>query len=280
VKRPRVRIVTEKEGWIMHRKAAEIRKHFGEQFVVINEDLADADIHYYINYGYFNKRPKSGLVVANFTHLDPDLHHEKFIEVAFTVDHCTSVSENTSSLLYEIGVPDSKVTTIRVGADNSFRPKLTLGVSGRPYKGGRKGEDILKAILDDPQIMQDVRIVAMNPDWGLPTLSVSDPADFYRALDFLLVTSRIEGGPVPVMEALACGTLAIAPPIGVVPEFPHVPYQTGDIGSLKSTIHRLVEEMKTSRGEIARPMHRQNWAGWSVRHEKLFRRMLLGNPLS
>jgi hypothetical protein len=280
VKRPRVRIVTEKEGWIMHRKAAEIRKHFGEQFAVINEDWAEADIHYYINYGYFNKRPRSGLLVANFTHLDPELHRDKFIEVAFTVDHCTSVSKNTSMLLYDIGVPDSKVTTIRVGADSSFRPMLTLGVCGRPYKGGRKGEDILKAVLDDTEIIRDVRIVAMNPDWGLPTLSVSDPADFYRAVDFLLVTSRIEGGPVPVMEALACGTLAIAPPIGVVPEFPHVPYQTGNIQSLKSTIHRLVEEMKTSRGEIARPMQRQNWAGWSVRHEKLFRRMLLGSPLS
>ena len=274
VRRPKVRIVTEKAGWIMHRKADEIRRHFGDDYVKINEDWPEAEIHYYINYGYFNKRPARGIVVANFTHFDPDALADKFIDVAFTVDHCTSVSELTSVKLRELGVPSRKITTIRVGADASFRPKLMLGIAGRPYRGGRKGEDLLQGLLDDPDIMEHCRILAVNPDWGLPTLASTEAADFYRLIDFLLVTARIEGGPVPFMEALACGTMAVAPGIGVIPEFPHVPYETGSLQSLKEVLHRLVAEMHRSRGLIASRMSPQNWSGWSVRHEKVFRDLL------
>jgi hypothetical protein len=82
------------------------------------------------------------------------------------------------------------------------------------------------------------------------------------------------------MEALACGTLSIAPAIGVVPEFRHVPYDVGSIESLKATILGLVEQMHRTRGAIAAPMSHMNWQGWSVRHEKVFRRLMLGKDLS
>ena len=280
IRRPKIRIITEKEGWIMHRKAAEIRKHFGDEYVKINEDWPEADVHYYINYGYFNKKPAKGVTVGNFTHFDPSQLADKFVEVAYTVDHCVSVSELTTVKLQEIGIPIGRITTIRVGADTKFRPKLMLGVAGRPYKGGRKGEDLLRGLLDDPAIMNECRIVTTNPDWGLTTLTLTDHSDFYRLIDFLLVTSRIEGGPVPFMEALACGTMAIAPSIGVIPEFSHIPYETGSLESLKETIHRLIAEMHQTRGQVASPMYRQNWEGWSVRHEKLFRRLLPGHTFS
>ena len=280
VKRPRVRVVTEKEGWIMHRKGLEIVNGLGPDYGRINQDWPEADIHYYINYGFFNRRPAKGKLVLNFTHYDPESLADKFVESAFLADHCTSVSELTSLKLFELGVPKDRVTTIRVGADSRFTPKLMLGIPGRPYKGGRKGEDLLKGLMDDPDIMACCRFVTTNPDWGLPAVSFTDHADFYRSIDYLLITSRIEGGPVSFMEALACGTLSIAPPIGVVPEFPHVPYETGSLDSLKAAILELGEQMQSTRGRIARKISHMNWPGWAVRHEKLFRRMMLGHPLS
>lgn len=280
VLRPKVRIVTEKEGWIMHRKGAEIQKHFGEEYVQINQDWPDADIHYYINYGYFNKKPARGITIANFTHFDPESLADKFVEVAFKVDFCTSVSEATTDKLLSIGIPRDKIRTIRVGADASFAPKLTLGVSGRPYKGGRKGEDLLERMISDRDIQASCRIVARNPEWGLPIIGVDDAADFYRAIDFLLITSRIEGGPVPFMEALACGTLSIAPGIGVVPEFPHIRYDVGSFESLKSVVLETSTNFLQTRMQLASTICDQDWSGWSVKHEKLFRRLMIGRPLS
>ncbi|WP_203293886.1 glycosyltransferase [Maricaulis parjimensis] len=274
VRRPKVRIVTEKPGWIMHRKAAEIQRHFGEKNVRINQDWSDAEIHYYINYGYFRAKPKHGITVANFTHYDPDHLADKFEQVAHEVDHCIAVSEATADVLRGMGVPDDKISVIVVGADVHFQPLLTLGVVGRVYPGGRKGEDIIKSLQSDPEVVKHVRIVAAKEGWESPVWSFDDPADFYRAVDYLLVPSRLEGGPVPFMEALACGTMSIAPEIGVVPQFPHISYPTGDVEALKKVILDLASKHVEQRMPLTKTMRGVDWAGWSVEHEKLFRFLL------
>jgi hypothetical protein len=43
-------------------------------------------------------------------------------------------------------------------------------------------------------------------------------ARMYQSLDTYWVTSRIEGGPVPLLEAMACGACCVSTPVGVVPE--------------------------------------------------------------
>ncbi|WP_410223689.1 glycosyltransferase, partial [Limnospira platensis] len=179
VRRPRVRIVTEQPGWIMHRMAEEIQKHMGAENVRINEDWEEAEIHYYINYGYFRDQPKNGIQVANFTHYDPKNLAEKFMQVAKKVDHCIAISKNTADTLANFGIPIQKVTTIVTGADKCFQPLLTLGVVGRNYAGGRKGEDIVKALLEDKELMRRVQIVATNDSWGAPVWQFDDRADFY-----------------------------------------------------------------------------------------------------
>ncbi len=274
VQHPRVRIVTEKPGWIMHRKAEEIQKHLGADHVRINEDWPDADIHYYINYGYFRAKPAKGLTVANFTHYDADHLADKFVETARVVDHCVAVSKATADILRDFGIPDEKITTIVVGADIQFEPKLTIGVVGRVYPGGRKGDDIVTALLGDPEVTAKVRIVASKEGWGAPVWNLPDQADFYRAVDYLLVPSRIEGGPVPFMEALACGTMSIAPEIGVIPQFPHVSYPVGDVGALKNVLLRLADQHIGQRQFLASTMRSVNWSGWAAEHEKVFLNLL------
>jgi len=266
---PKVRIVTEPQGWIMYRMAEEIKNYIPD-FVRINQDWDSADVHYYINYGKYNKRPNKGLVVANFTHFDPDNFGDKFIAVANQVDHCVSISVQTTEALLKFGIPEDKITTIIVGADNCFQPKLTLGVVGRIYPGGRKGEDIIHQIISDEDIMKHVQIVSNQDGWGLPVWQFEERANFYRSIDYLLVTSRLEGGPVPFMEALACGVLSIAPPIGVIPQFPHVPYKVGDVDQLKEVILRLAREHIRQSEFLTRFMRGRDWQGWASQHIKLF----------
>jgi glycosyltransferase involved in cell wall biosynthesis len=269
----KILIVTEKPGWIMHRKALEIQKRLPN--VVINEDCPDADIIYYINYGYAPSNiPKKAITVANFTHFDRNLHQEKFIKVAREVDHCIAVSEATAKVVKELGIPEEKISVVIVGADTNFKPKLTLGIVGRVYPGGRKGEDLVKAVVEDPEMMSDMQIVASNEDWGVPVWDFEDRANFYRAIDYLLVPSRLEGGPVPFMEALACGTLAIAPPIGVVSQFPHVEYSVGDIQSLKEVIRSVKNGFLERRTKIAQYIAPYNWENWAFQHENIFRKLL------
>ena len=64
--------------------------------------------------------------------------------------------------------------------------------------------------------MQNLSIVASNDTWPCSTLQTKTTQEFYSSIDFLLITSLLEGGPVPFMEALAMGKLSIAPSIGVI----------------------------------------------------------------
>ncbi|MFM6454654.1 MAG: glycoside hydrolase family 99-like domain-containing protein [Planktothrix sp.] len=274
VRYPRVRIVTEKPGWIMHRMAEEIQKHMGAENVRINEDWEEAEIHYYINYGYFRDQPKNGIKVANFTHYDPQNLAEKFVQVAKEVDHCIAISKATADILADFGIPTAKTTVIVIGADKCFQPLLTLGVVGRTYAGGRKGEDIVKALLEDQELMRRVRIVATNDSWGAPVWQFDDRADFYRAIDYLLVPSRLEGGPVPFMEALACGTMSIAPEIGVIPQFSHISYPVGDINALKKLLNKLADQHFSEKHKLSSEMRGINWGAWAAEHEKLFRALI------
>ena len=42
---------------------------------------------------------------------------------------------------------------------------------------------------------------------------------FYEAIDYLLIPSLYEGGPMALQEALACGVPVIAADVGFVPDF-------------------------------------------------------------
>jgi glycosyltransferase involved in cell wall biosynthesis len=268
----KIRIVTEKEGWILHRMAREIAARLRN--VRINEDWPDADIHYYINYGYYHRRMPHGLIVANFTHYDPDNLGDKFVGAAREADHCIAISEQTAEILRGFGVPEEKLSVVLIGADERFRPALTLGVVGRPYPGGRKGEKLLEALLNDAELMRDLLIVSTSDGWGVPVWEFEDAADFYRCIDYLLVPAVIEGGPVPFMEALACGTLSIAPPIGVIPDFPHIEYPTGDFEILRQRIMAIKQEHLARKRELSRHIEPYDWDLWAAEHKRIFKALL------
>lgn len=268
----KLRIVTEKPGWILHRLALEIQKAIPD--TRINRNWRKADINYFINYGYYKGEKLSGLKIGCFTHYDPNHLADKFESSAEEMDHCVAISSQTADALFELGIPREKVTTIIIGADASYRPEVTLGIVGRTYPGGRKGEHLVHAMLEDKELMDGLSIVANNEGWGVPVKRTSELRDFYRMIDYLLVPSLVEGGPVPFMESLACGVEAIAPAVGVIPEFPHIEYRTGDLQSLKETILKVKGPLLEKRSALARTISDYNWHYWAESHKQLFENLL------
>jgi glycosyltransferase involved in cell wall biosynthesis len=55
-----------------------------------------------------------------------------------------------------------------------------------------------------------VRLEGMLPGAAMPT--------YFSSLDAYLCTSRVEGGPYPVLEAMSCGTVVLTTAVGQVPE--------------------------------------------------------------
>ena len=260
-----VNIVTSDRGWILERLAQELKSNL--PYVSFGGGVdPKADIQYYVTYSC-RKYRISPVEVGYFAHLEAEGEaYDNFFSKARDVDYCVSHAQLYAKILQDHGIEN--VVAIAPGVDlNEFTTKLRIGVVGRTYHTGRKGEHLVAQLRDIPEIEWHFTGVG----WPEPALSLPGEAlpDFYRSLDYVLVPALYEGGPMCVVEALACGTPVIGPEVGWVPEFPHVEYQAGDIDSLRNVLLSLIEEKRARRAAVLD----RGWDGWVEGHDRLFRKL-------
>lgn len=260
---PSVRIVTSDRGWILERLAKEIADRLPYVTYGTETDPAAA-IQYYITYGCRGARV-SPIEVALFTHREQDATAAaRFDAAAREVDHAIAMSNATLQLINDLGA--SETSCILPGVDiDIFRPKLKIAVVGRTYHTGRKGEMLVRAVMDVP----DIEWHFTGEGWPGPAEHVADadlPA-FYRAMDYVLVPALNEGGPMSVLEALASGVEVIASDVGWVSDFPHIPFERGNADSLRNVLMRLREERMQLRSSV----EHITWDRWAKDHDQLFR---------
>jgi glycosyltransferase involved in cell wall biosynthesis len=146
--------------------------------------------------------------------------------------------------------PEASVTVVRHGVDANFfrkverqrarfgmrRDGFVIGVVGNKtsnYDHGRKGLDTLVLVLTKVRDhVPNVHVCFLGLGWDAEVRQFQQqgisanytgfvphswlPA-FYSSIDVHLVTARVEGGPVTVMEAMACETPVVATRVGLVP---------------------------------------------------------------
>jgi glycosyltransferase involved in cell wall biosynthesis len=100
---------------------------------------------------------------------------------------------------------------------------------------GRKAPHVfIDGLMKLAPAVPGLTAVIVGPGWGDVVKTLADKgvrsiwrpfipdragvAQMYQCLDAYWVTSRIEGGPVPLLEAMACGACCVSTPVGVVPE--------------------------------------------------------------
>lgn len=166
------------------------------------------------------------------------------------------VSQNWRSELTAAGAPSNRTVLVPNGVDTQLfrtprpderaatkrrlgiRPETTVvGMFARMSRDNwnRKGVDVfVDALQQLRHRLSDLAAVVVGPGWGEVAARLNASgircswqkyidghegvARLYRALDFYWVTSRVEGGPVPLLEAMASGVSCISTPVGVAPE--------------------------------------------------------------
>lgn len=174
--------------------------------------------------------------------------HQLSVERSAAITVCT---ESWKRAISERVAYNAPMVVVRHGVDLNFfsRRKVPDGAFGIPAgkfvvgfigsKGsdkdaGRKGTDILlQVIRTAAKSLPDLHVLLGGPGWeseleNLCALGVSASATgyipkselpvVYSALDAYLMTSRVEGGPCTVFEAMSCGTPVVATRVGAVPE--------------------------------------------------------------
>ncbi|MBL7647397.1 MAG: glycosyltransferase family 4 protein [Candidatus Hydrogenedentes bacterium] len=171
-------------------------------------------------------------------------------------DAVMTASRQWYGRLCESGVDEQKLAIVPYGIQaETFRPPaveekpairaalgldpgcFTIGFVGKRSSdaGGRKGTDTfvkgMRVLLGMGHVPQ---VLIVGPGWGEFIASLSSSgvqclwkpfvvgeaefAALYRAMDVYWCTSTIEGGPVPVLEAMASGVCCLSTQVGMVPE--------------------------------------------------------------
>jgi glycosyltransferase involved in cell wall biosynthesis len=267
-----VNIVLSDKGWILERLAHEIsiRLPYVRYGLAIDPT---ADIQYYMTYSTWNKR-NSKVELGYFAHLEKDERtKEKFFNVVDNVDYCVCHSDLYSEIIRDHGM--ANVLTISPGVDlEHLQPKVKIGIVGRTYHTGRKGEALVRQVMDIPGIEWHFT----GEGWPGPALKIADGkmADFYNNMDYILVPALYEGGPMSVAEALACGRPVIAPPIGWVSAFPHIEYKTGDADDLR----RILVDVVAQRNQLRAAVLDRTWDAWAEGHDRLFQMLVRDHDLA
>jgi glycosyltransferase involved in cell wall biosynthesis len=225
----KINIVTVEESWALRNIAENYARALNAQ-ISLEADMS-ADINFYIHYRLFKK--KTNIDIGYFTHRENfDLvKQQDFDRISKDVDWCISMCDKTTKFL-----PKYKTTTLLPSPDLQFfkRSKLILGVVGREYQSGRKRIEWIDKIKKIPDV--EVKFTNNKYKW-------EDMPKFYESIDYLLILSDNEGGPLPLYEALAMKKPIITSDVGSTSNFTNIQYE--DLDDLIQKIQKLIIPLNT-----------------------------------
>lgn len=271
------------KDWVISRLTKYLVKGLGWSHGKIPDSKADVNVFFpYLEWRHFGW--KATKTAAWFTHeRQTEWGHKVWKDTAAAIDLCV-----TPAKLYLERLPKSSVQIphpvdlkhFTIEGPQAFRSReFVLGVSGIVNPNDkRKGEDLVTGLTN-----WGYKIFASGKGWPCPThwyLWEEMPL-FYRSLDVFLVTSTVEGGPVTVLEAMACGKPCVVPEdVGQCSEY--VGEEGGAVGYVRGSndenVIDAIEEAKHRgltdspywyREQAARfPVH--HWcADWKIALERL-----------
>lgn len=273
--------------------ARALHERLGWDLIAQHDASKRADIVYlsaYFEAPRLRPWPIDTAVAAYFTHREEEppgnAKAREYDKVAKQVDLRIATCRLYAEPLSKIG-PTAQVAAplererFTVPARRSRGRRAICGFSGYTYANHRKGEDLVEAIIKS-KVGQSVEWRASGRGWPVPTrrYSWAEMASFYQGLDVLVCTSRVEGIPMPPLEAMACGTAVVIPRgVGILDELPDVAgiyrYKRGDAKSLVAALEAAISGQTDHQGlrDATAPY---SVDAWCDDHERAFSQLMNG----
>lgn len=177
----------------------------------------------------------------------------KLVDACSRADRIICMSFKGRQELLDLGVSPEKLWVIYAPAGNLQLRRKNVGIVGFRQPNGRKREHVLLDLMwqMDPQITAMLNFVVVGGGMKelceelkslggsveyYENLTEIQMSQLYSQLDLLLVTGYVEGGPLPVLEAMSTGVRMLAPHVGFADDF-----LTED--SLYSSMDELMEKL-------------------------------------
>ena len=200
--------------------------------------------------------------------------HEEILARGVPSEKCVMVPNGVDVELFK---PPSREQKAKIRKKLGFeRDRIYIGFSGKRSSdtSKRKGLETLTKAIQSLSRTKEIGLAIIGPGWddlvreqrqrGIACVyspflvDRGDVADFYKAINIYWVTSKIEGGPVPLLEAMSSEVACVS-----------------DSGRGGARGHRTRASMasplrSTSRNSSPGPRRicstiRTRWRGWAVR---------------
>jgi glycosyltransferase involved in cell wall biosynthesis len=228
----------------------------------------DTDINFYICYNTYLPFSKSNaLDIGYVTHIHENnpKSHSKDIGYDFDkfkeLDGWIHQSLRSYDQFLVMGYPPKRNFNLTSPVEtHKFKPTISIGIFQNGEVAG-KGLYFMEAFIDSPVNLENFKFIFCGRGWDLVTTKLKEkniryevytytPEQYhnvehkvlYEKINYLLVPSLWEGGPVAPLEAMSCGVPIISSDVGFMPEFgPEYQFQAGDLGKLKR-IFKTIED--------------------------------------
>lgn len=265
----RVNIVTE-GNWIKKFWSDKIIEYntTNIQYTLSLTPTIDADVNFYICYNTylpFNKTSILDIGYVTHIHENSPESHSKDIGYDFNkfreMDGWVHQSLRSYDQFLCMGYPKEKNFNLTSPVEtHKFKPTISIGIFQNGEVAG-KGLYFMESFVDSPINLENFKFIFCGRGWESVINKLRKknirfeiynytPEQYhnvehrilYEKINYLLVPSLWEGGPVAPLEAMSCGVPIISSDVGFMPEFTvEYQFQAGDLGKLKQ-IFKTIED--------------------------------------
>jgi glycosyltransferase involved in cell wall biosynthesis len=285
-------------GWILDAICQEIAQHFPGKFHFhyATSHLPPAKAYFFSHYSLLPLclRQKPTLVQQKllvwYTHPrsleEVGVSDRELFEALHQATHIICTCSAFVDLLRSQGLPEAKLTYVLGAADPEFfrphdRSQGAVGFSTAYY--ARKSPE---RILEIVQQMPHRPFILLGKNWsqyerfaeltGLENLTyVEAPYGeyprYYAEMDVFVSPAKLEGGPIPLIEAMMCNVVPVASRTGFAPDL----IEHGNNGFLfevdssTEVICHLIEQAFQVKTDIRATVEHLSWKNFSLEIQKL-----------
>jgi len=242
----KVNIVTE-GNWIKKfwsDKIVEYNKTEMEQTISL-EPKNDVDVNFYVCYNTFLPFNKTNaLDVGYVTHIHENSPESHSIDIGHDfnkfrqLDAWIHQSKRSLKQFLDMGYPKDKNFNLTSPVEvHKFKPTISIGIFQNGEVVG-KGLHFMEDFVDSGINLENFKFIFCGRGWESVISRLQEkniryetynytPEEYhnvehrvlYEKIDYLLVPSLWEGGPVAPLEAMSCGIPIISSDVGLIPEF-------------------------------------------------------------
>lgn len=230
----------------------------------------------------------TGKHIAVYTHCNPGMQAQ-LIDACERADLVTAMSYTGRQELVSLGVDPAKIWVIYAGADGFKYKQRTIGIVGYPQPNGRKRESLLLDLawqydlsafqflflgLDWEELMDQLKSLGVSVAGTLHADTPEKIVQSYQFIDILLVTGYAEGGPLPLLEAMATGCKVLSPRFGYASDLLEEDCIYEDAADLMDKLNALTSE-SVRYHQLARAW---SWQDYAAEYALIIGRLLGDSP--